>query len=611
MLQLEVDMAESPASGGDLAFVPVAVAGAPTVQVCIDTTAADPVAAWFADHDWIDEPVQRAFLELVRPGSRVLDLGCHLGTFSLAAAAVGACVLAVDAAPGHVNLLRRAARRNGFNELKVVHAAIADGGCSDAVPFLVRSIHGHVDPSGRSSNETIQVPAASVDQLLETVGWDGVDVVKMDIEGSEMSALRGMKDLLAQGARPNMVLESNAAMLELFDSSVVELRTVLADLGYELLLIDHLRPGTLVETQPATVQTECASDVLALSSRPIGLTRRWRIEPGLSKETTVARVLDAAASPAAGYRRATADLLRHGPRWLRDAPGVTPAITALEHDLAQDVRAVGTTWAGSAVDYVDAPEPEPDGLPEGVAILVERLSVGRARELAHPPGGTAADLVLRDASFHIKVGETVALLTAGDPEPARLLLSVLSGTRRGCAGLVLSSGTVVGATPPEQGLEPTLSVAENTVILGTALGAQAAAVEVRLEEVLQGAGLWEHAGDRLQAAGAQTAERLCLAVALAYTSPGTLLVSDVPCLSDAPFVTWARGQVARLRAGGTAILQHVGDPAQLLAEPARVLWLQGGELRASGHAASVIEESRLHRLGFASAPRGWTEVGTR
>src|ERR1700685_1876723 len=86
-------MAQGVMSGSNLAFVPVAIAGAPTIYVCIDRSAGDPVAAWFADHDWIDEPVQRAFVELVRRGSRVLDLGCHLGTFSLAASALGADVL--------------------------------------------------------------------------------------------------------------------------------------------------------------------------------------------------------------------------------------------------------------------------------------------------------------------------------------------------------------------------------------------------------------------------------------------------------------------------------------------------------------------------------------
>ena len=105
-------------------FASVAVAGAPPVDFCIDPDAGDPVAAWFLEHSWIDEPVQRAFLGLVQEGSRVLDLGCHLGTFSLPAAALGAEVIAVDANPRHVELLREAARQNGFERLDVVHAAI-------------------------------------------------------------------------------------------------------------------------------------------------------------------------------------------------------------------------------------------------------------------------------------------------------------------------------------------------------------------------------------------------------------------------------------------------------------------------------------------------------
>ena len=64
-----------------LAFNHVSVLGSPPVEFCLDPYAGDPVAAWLLEHDWIDEPVMRAFLGLVRPGTRVIDLGCHLGTF--------------------------------------------------------------------------------------------------------------------------------------------------------------------------------------------------------------------------------------------------------------------------------------------------------------------------------------------------------------------------------------------------------------------------------------------------------------------------------------------------------------------------------------------------
>jgi FkbM family methyltransferase len=597
-------------------FVPVAVADAPSVQFCIDRDADDPVAAWFADHDRIDEPVQRAFLELIRPGARVLDLGCHLGTFALAACALGAEVVAVDAAPAHVELLRRAARRNGFDSLTVVHAAITDeqGTEAGAVPFIVQSIHGHVHPAGRPADGVIEVPPTSIDELLALVGWDAVDAIKMDIEGSEVAALRGGQQLFARGARPAMVLESNTSMLELFDSSVVELRSMLVERGYELLLIDHLRPGVLVETQPDTVQTESASDLLALTTRPSGLEERWRIEPRLSRETTVARVLDAAASPAEGYRRIAADLLRHGPRWLRESPSVPPTVRALEHDVASEIREVGTTWHGSAFEYLDAPEPEHGAIPEGVAILAEGLCIGGPDGgLERPPGVPVADgaSALRDVSFHINRGEAVAVLASGDTRSAELLLAVLAGNRAPFSGQLRRAGPVVDVSPRNQDLEPALSLAENAVVLGAAMGASVAVLESRLEEVLRSAALWAHADAALQTVGAEAAAKLCLAVALEFTRPAALLVGDVPGTADPPFAGWARDRAARLRAGGSAIVQLLSESAVLLCEPSRALWLEHGELRAAGHAPSVTEEARLHRLGFVSAPRGWAEGAAR
>ena len=58
--------------------------------------------------------------------SLVVDLGAHVGTVALPLAALGARVLAVEASPRNVMLLRAAALRNRFELLEVVHAAISD-----------------------------------------------------------------------------------------------------------------------------------------------------------------------------------------------------------------------------------------------------------------------------------------------------------------------------------------------------------------------------------------------------------------------------------------------------------------------------------------------------
>lgn len=300
------------------AFRTVGVAGRPPVEFCIDPAASDPVGAWLQTHDTIDEPVMRLFLQLATPGARVLDLGAHLGTFSLPAAAQGAEVLAVDGSPQHVRLLQIAAKRNGFKSLQAVNTAIADQ--SGDVHFIERSIHSTIWRPVDGEITTISVPTATVDDLLGRRGWDTVDVIKMDIEGAEAAALRGMRRLLARGQRPAIVFESNSTMLPRQGSSTHALKQAIAALGYELLLIDHLRPGRLVEQDQESVQTECACDYLAVYERPPGFERSWIIEPPLSREQTVKRLLEVAFGPEAQYRDYAVRTMAHGPAWLRDWP---------------------------------------------------------------------------------------------------------------------------------------------------------------------------------------------------------------------------------------------------------------------------------------------------
>src|SRR5947209_2183069 len=46
----------------------------------------------------------RLMLALVRPGQTVLDLGAHIGTFTLTATAAGCRVVAIEASPGNARL---------------------------------------------------------------------------------------------------------------------------------------------------------------------------------------------------------------------------------------------------------------------------------------------------------------------------------------------------------------------------------------------------------------------------------------------------------------------------------------------------------------------------
>jgi FkbM family methyltransferase len=574
-----------------LAFTRASVAGTEEVEFCVDLAAGDVVAEWLLEHHRIDEPIMRAFLGLVRPGARVLDLGCHIGSFSLPASRLGARVTSVDASPQHVNLMRHAARRNGFSELEVVHGAISAS--REPIEFIEQSIHGHVAQQGESGVGTITVPAVSVDELAAARGWDAIDLIKMDVEGNELNALAGMERLLCSGARPALVFECNGGMLPGYGASICALRQTLSELGYELFLIDHLRPGMLVEAPADGVQPESASDYLALATRPPQLAEQWQIEPPFTLEQTLVRLLSAAGGEGEGYRAYSADVLANGPLWLRSEPLAQAALAALALDTSPAVRAAAEPDVDSpALAHADTPRPSTGSLSSDVVVWASGLHLEEPGEEPDLPPGIergprASRTKLEDLYFHVRAGELLALRIA--PEEGRLLLHALAGLCRPRVGSLHASGPAILISALGDGMEPGLTVAENIQLLGAFQGCHVPSLAARLDELAALAGASEWLSSALGDTPPALAARLALTVALECAHPRLLLVDRLPALGDDDFTAWAAPQAASRAAGGLAIVQVVEEPEQALRAPDRALWIHERKVRACGHPASVLD----------------------
>jgi lipopolysaccharide transport system ATP-binding protein len=601
--------AERPQLVGERVFTEVSVAGAPAVSFCVDPGAGDPVAAWFLLHDWIDEPVQRAFLALVAPEMRVLDLGCHLGTFSLPAARLGASVLAVDANSTHVELLNAAAARNGFDRLAAVQRAMSDA--EAPVAFVERSIHGHVGLGDEERNGpgVAYVAPATVDGLLAERGWDGVELIKMDIEGMETVALAGMRELFASGARPQIVFECNATTLPRFGSSICELREQLAALDYELLLIDHLRPGVLVEYGPLAVQPESVCDYLALPARPPTLRRDWRIERPFSREQLMTRLLDTAAGDGGGYRAYAAAVLAHGPQWLHASDDAAAALAALHSDAEAVVREAFQPARGAALrEHADAPEPRQEGRPPDVVVWARQLCVRRrSDELERSlddDRGDRGELLLEHANLHVRSGQLVAIVSERE-QTASALLRVLAGEEPPADGTVERSEQAMLLAEVGRGFEPDLTVSENIALYAAFLGCAVNEAEQRAERVAEIAGLGpEQLAFRLEQLDAAAIAGLALSVALELTTPRLLLVDRVPPIAAGSLRDWLTARTWQLRLAGGAIIQVIDEESALLGPANRVVWITGSRVACEGHPQSVFEARRRALLGLpVTTPR--------
>ena len=91
-------------------------------------------------------------------------------------------------------------------------------------------------PAHFSSGEEVEISCLSLDDYLSSGGIEGVDVIKMDVEGAELEVLQGAKGLLDK-QKPIIILEFNDQTLKPFGTSKRELANFLEKKGYQLYRI--------------------------------------------------------------------------------------------------------------------------------------------------------------------------------------------------------------------------------------------------------------------------------------------------------------------------------------------------------------------------------------
>jgi FkbM family methyltransferase len=130
-------------------------------------------------------------------GDIVVDAGARIGTFSAKiSAAVGETgkVIAIEPEPHSFACLRKNIEANHLHNVIPIQKMLWSG--TGQLPlYLSGNAAAHsayCDAFYSSTGESILVEAEALDSILERLGIGSVDFIKMDIEGSEIEALKGM-----------------------------------------------------------------------------------------------------------------------------------------------------------------------------------------------------------------------------------------------------------------------------------------------------------------------------------------------------------------------------------------------------------------------------------
>lgn len=301
-------------------------------DIFVDRFDQDEVSAAIRDHSYRFAPAFDLLPALTSLGGRVLDLGAHIGTFSLLAAKLGYQVTAVEASPRNAAILQAGIQRNHFDNLNLLAIAVSDR--DETLEFIQAGPYGLV-ATPLLNDPTITVSAMSVDHILTHLGWPTVDFVKMDVEGSEVKAIAGAQELLSHPNAPAILYESNGHTLHYFSQTPNDLMAALEKCGYSCYLIAS---GQLIPLRSNEPLFLCTIDCLATKTPPASV-KGWRLRVPFTHDEQIALILATAGDGHPHPRAYIARALRSADLELIADARVSAVLKQLINDTDPDVRA--------------------------------------------------------------------------------------------------------------------------------------------------------------------------------------------------------------------------------------------------------------------------------
>jgi len=175
----------------------------------------------------------------LRAGDVFIDIGANFGFYSLfAARRIGetGAVHAFEPVPRMADLFVRSMEQNRLTNIVVNRIALADVPGEHLMHIPARNLGESSFGEVRGTTERITVPVTTLDAYVRERSLSRIDFIKMDIEGAEGLALKGMRQTITQ-FRPKVLMEINPERLRTLGSSVEEVIRPFQELGYQITLI--------------------------------------------------------------------------------------------------------------------------------------------------------------------------------------------------------------------------------------------------------------------------------------------------------------------------------------------------------------------------------------
>jgi FkbM family methyltransferase len=160
---------------------------------------------------WLEVSVQEAMRRLLAEGDVFYDVGANVGFFALLGTRfVGprGRVYAFEPVPENAEAIRANAELNALDNVTVVEKAIGAAAGRDRLLLVEDLSWSHLESLGwhPRTESAVEVDVVAIDDLVRDGAIEPPALVKIDVEGSEVAVLEGMRETIERH-RPAIVCE--------------------------------------------------------------------------------------------------------------------------------------------------------------------------------------------------------------------------------------------------------------------------------------------------------------------------------------------------------------------------------------------------------------------
>nr|WP_281411978.1 FkbM family methyltransferase [Motiliproteus sediminis] len=183
-------------------------------------------------------------ISLLRPGDIAVDVGAHVGFYTLLmrslVGASGAVRAAEPERDSYMALLGNMAR-NGFGDIATIPSAISDR-AGRAAFVQDTNNEGESRLATLADSSSLRVTTTTLDQWLQDLPRPA-RLLKLDAEGCELHILNGATEFFARQAPGAVICEINPTALNRYGASSDGLRLRFREWGYSCYLINVAAKG--------------------------------------------------------------------------------------------------------------------------------------------------------------------------------------------------------------------------------------------------------------------------------------------------------------------------------------------------------------------------------